>query len=313
MNDNFRSFTNNQQMIAHMRKLAKESKTTTEVILEEYTLDDFVQRIAKSKYINNLILKGGFLLSSLMGINNRTTEDIDTDIKGKDLSLPEVTKMVDEICEIIPVKNDPITIERVGKIEKLHEGARYVGYRVHLLGTLYDKSRANIKIDVSTGDVITPKEIKYTYKSLIDGTPIEIAAYNNETIIAQKLETVFSRSIANTRMKDFYDLYMLNNLRKLTGYQQLKLDLPLTKQALINTAMSRKSYDEIFEKLDDNQFLWQFTFSEIESNAAMKKKWENYTHEKAYAENIEFQDTLIAIKELMTELFSENLTVKRYK
>ena len=109
MNDNFRSFTNNQQMIAHMRKLAKESKTTTEVILEEYTLDDFVQRIAKSKYRNNLILKGGFLLSSLMGINNRTTEDIDTDIKGKDLSLPEVTKMVDEICEIIPVKNDPIT------------------------------------------------------------------------------------------------------------------------------------------------------------------------------------------------------------
>ena len=151
------------------------------------------------------------------------------------------------------------------------------------------------------------------YKSLIDGIPIEIAAYNNETIIAQKLETVFSRSIANTRMKDFYDLYMLNNLRKLTGYQQLKLDLPLTKQALINTAKSRKSYDEIFEKLDDNQFLWQFTFSEIESNAAMKKKWENYTHEKAYAENIEFQDTLIAIKELMTELFSENLTVKRYK
>lgn len=103
---------------------------------------------------------------------------------------------------------------------------------------------------------------------------------------------------------------MLNNLRKLTGYQQLKLDLPLTKRALINTAKSRKSYDEIFEKLDDNQFLWQFTFSEIESNAAMKKKWENYTHEKAYAENIKFQDTLIAIKELMTELFSENLTIK---
>ena len=181
------------------------------------------------------------------------------------------------------------------------------------MNSISNISRANIKIDVSTGAVITPKEIKYTYKSLIDGTPIEIAAYNNETIIAQKLETVFSRSIANTRMKDFYDLYMLNNLRKLTGYQQLKLDLPLTKQALINTAMSRKSYDEIFEKLDDNQFLWQFTFSEIESNAAMKKKWENYTHEKAYAENIEFQDTLIAIKELMTELFSENLTVKRYK
>lgn len=90
-------------MIARMRKLAQKSNTTTQVILEEYTLDDFVQRIAKSKYKNNLILKGGFLLSSLIGINNRTTEDIDTDIKGKDLTVSEVTKMVDEICSIIPV------------------------------------------------------------------------------------------------------------------------------------------------------------------------------------------------------------------
>nr|AOG27162.1 hypothetical protein BBP16_10000 [Lactobacillus johnsonii] len=92
-------------------KLAKESKTTTEVILEEYTLDDFVQRIAKSKYRNNLILKGGFLLSSLMGINNRTTEDIDTDIKGKDLSLPEVTKMVMKFVKLFQLKMI-LTIER---------------------------------------------------------------------------------------------------------------------------------------------------------------------------------------------------------
>lgn len=302
MTENFRSFTNDQQMIVHMRKLAKESNTSTEIILEEYTLDDFVQRIAKSRYKNNLILKGGFLLSSLIGINNRTTEDIDTDIKGKDLTASEATKMVDEICAITPIENDPITIQRVGKIRILHEDAEYVGYRIHLLGTLYKKSKANIKIDISTGDVITPKEIKYTYKSLIDGTPVEIAAYNNETIIAQKLETVFSRSIANTRMKDFYDLYMLNKLRKLTGYKQLKLDLALTRQALINTAKSRNSYNEIFEKLDDNLYSWRFTFDEIKDNAAMQRKWENYTNEKAYARNIKFQDTLTAVKELMMKL-----------
>lgn len=196
MNDNFRSFKNNQQMIAHMRQLAKKDRTSTQVILEEYTLDDFVQRIAKSRFKNNLILKGGFLLSSLVGINNRTTEDIDTDITGRDLTLKEATDMVDEICRIVPVENDPIEIRRVKEAEILHEGAEYKGYRIHLEGILYQKSKANIKIDISTGDVITPKEIKYTYKSLIDGTPIEIAAYNNETIVAQKLETVFSRSIA---------------------------------------------------------------------------------------------------------------------
>lgn len=274
------------------------------MILEEYTLDDFVQRIAKSEYKNNLILKGGFLLSSLIGINNRTTEDIDTDIKGKDLTSSEVTKMVDDICKIIPTQNDPIDIRRIGKIEKLHEGAQYVGYRIHLLGTLYKKSKANIKIDISTGDVITPKEIKYTYKSLIDGTTVEIAAYNNETIVAQKLETVFSRSIANTRMKDFYDLYMLNKLRKLTGYKQLDLNMMLTNKALINTTKSRNSYNEIFEKIDKTTFLWQVTLNELKHNSGMDRKWNNYTNEKAYARNIKFQDTLSAVEELMDSIFN---------
>lgn len=119
-------------------------------------------------------------------------EDIDTDIKGNNLTSNEVTKMVDDICEIIPIKDDPISIRRTGKVEKLYEGAQYVGYRIHLVGILYKKSKANIKIDISTGDVITPKEITYTYKSLIDGTPIEIAAYNNETIIAKKIVKVIN-------------------------------------------------------------------------------------------------------------------------
>ena len=272
MADNFRNFTNNQQMIAHLRKLAKANNTTTQVILEEYTLDDFVQRIAKSQYKNNLILKGVFLLSSLIGINNRTTEDIDTDTKGKNLTSNEVTKMIDNICKIIPIKDDPISIRRTGKVEKSHEGAQYVGYRIHLVGTLYKKAKANIKIDISTGDVITPKEITYTYKSLIDETPIEIVAYNIETIIAQKLETVFNRSIANTRMKDFYDIYILNKLRKLSGYRRLQLNIPLTRKALINTTQSRNSYNEIFGKIGENTFLWQFTLNEIRNNNNMLHK-----------------------------------------
>lgn len=297
-------------MIARLRKLAKKSNTTTQVILEEFTLDDFVQRIAQSQYKNNLIIKGGFLLSSLIGINNRTTEDIDMDIKGKNLTASEVIKMVDEICSIVPVKNDPIVIKRVGKVEEIHEGAEYVGNRIHLLGTLYKKSKVNIKIDISTGDVITPREIKYTYKSLIDGAPIKIAAYNYETIIAQKLETVFSRNIANTRMKDFYDLYMLNQRRKLKGQQQLKLDLFLTKEALINTTKQRKSYDEIFEKAYGGQYMWQTSFKEIKKDQMMQKKWESYTHTKKYAADIKFQTALAAVEELMNELFSETLNTK---
>lgn len=303
MNDNFRSFKNNQQMIAHMRQLAKKDRTSTQVILEEYTLDDFVQRIAKSRFKNNLILKGGFLLSSLVGINNRTTEDIDTDITGRDLTLKEATDMVDEICRIVPVENDPIEIRRVKEAEILHEGAEYKGYRIHLEGILYQKSKANIKIDISTGDVITPKEIKYTYKSLIDGTPIEIAAYNNETIVAQKLETVFSRSIANTRLKDFYDLYMLNKLRKKNNYQKISLDLQLTKKALENTAKSRNSYNTVFEKIGDD-YLWKSTLDLLKNDNRMHTKWKNYSSQKLYAQDIEFDDTLLAISEMMDDILA---------
>lgn len=290
-------------MIAHMRQLAKKDRTSTQVILEEYTLDDFVQRIAKSRFKNNLILKGGFLLSSLVGINNRTTEDIDTDITGRDLTLKEATDMVDEICRIVPVENDPIEIRRVKEAEILHEGAEYKGYRIHLEGILYQKSKANIKIDISTGDVITPKEIKYTYKSLIDGTPIEIAAYNNETIVAQKLETVFSRSIANTRLKDFYDLYMLNKLRKKNNYQKINLDLQLTKKALENTAKSRNSYNTVFEKIGDD-YLWKSTLDLLKNDNRMHTKWKNYSSQKLYAQDIEFDDTLLAISEMMDDILA---------
>lgn len=290
-------------MIAHMRQLAKKDRTSTQVILEEYTLDDFVQRIAKSRFKNNLILKGGFLLSSLVGINNRTTEDIDTDITGRDLTLKEATDMVDEICRIVPVENDPIEIRRVKEAEILHEGAEYKGYRIHLEGILYQKSKANIKIDISTGDVITPKEIKYTYKSLIDGTPIEIAAYNNETIVAQKLETVFSRSIANTRLKDFYDLYILNKLRKKNNYQKINLDLQLTKKALENTAKSRNSYNNVFEKIGDD-YLWKSTLDLLKNDNRMHTKWKNYSSQKLYAQDIEFDDTLLAISEMMDDILA---------
>ena len=138
MTDNFRDFSNNQQMIAHMRKLAKQSRTTTQIILEEYTLDDFIQRIAKSRYKNNLILTGGFLLASLVGINNRTTEDIDTDIKGRNLNLSEVTKMIDEICAISPVPNDPIIFNGQVKLqnymkERLMLAIVYIYWRLSII------------------------------------------------------------------------------------------------------------------------------------------------------------------------------------
>lgn len=294
-------------MIAHIKKKAEEDGTTTQVLLEEYTLDDFLRRLSKSQYKDNLILKGGFLMTSLLGVNNRTTEDIDADVDGTDLTEQAVQEMIDSICKVIAIENDPISIMREGKIQVLHEGAAYHGYRIHLLGVLYGKSKAHVKVDISTGDVITPRQIKYSYPSLIDDTPIDIWAYNNETIVAQKLETIFTRSVFNTRMKDFYDIYRINHDRKNENYSKLVLNLPLAKKALINTAKSRNSLEDflIRDEIDTDRFAWQEIIEELKESSMMRNRWKNYINARSYAKNLTFNMAIEAVQELMTDIWFE--------
>ncbi|WP_236629373.1 MULTISPECIES: nucleotidyl transferase AbiEii/AbiGii toxin family protein [Lactobacillus] len=206
-----REFKDARQFKAIVKNCAKANNIEANQIgtlWKEIVLDDLLERTSLSKYKYNFILKGGFLLASIVGINTRSTEDIDTEIKGFDLNQEEIIKIFTEICSIKPNPNDPLDITLVS-CNKIHENGTYVGFRLHFNATAFQNLRFNIKVDVSTGDRITPREIKFKHHLILENRDIDILAYNLETIISEKLETVLTRSIANTRLKDFFDLYIL--------------------------------------------------------------------------------------------------------
>ena len=161
-----------------------------------------MERIAISKYKHNFILKGGILITAMVGIEARTTMDMDVTIKGQSLSKTEITAFIEEILEI--QMNDGAVFS-FQSIEEIREEADYPGYRLSI-GAIFDKTRQKLKIDITTGDYVTPKEIEYAYKLMFEDRTISIMAYNLETVLAEKFETIITRGVSNTRMRDFYDI-----------------------------------------------------------------------------------------------------------
>lgn len=203
------NFTKQKQFLAEIRKMAKTRKISAQVMLQEVILDDLLERIANSKYKNNFILKGGFLI----GTDLRSTRDLDTSVIGLTVSKDTMQRIFEEICAIkLPEDN---IILKILKIDDIRENDEYNGYRLHIKAYVYS-SRVDIKVDISTGDVITERAIKYEHQLLLENRKIQIMAYNTETIIAEKLEIVISRATFNTRLKDFYDLYiyLIKNIMK---------------------------------------------------------------------------------------------------
>lgn len=211
-----RKFVNQKQFKDTVKNYAAANGITGNqvgVLWKEIVLDDLLERISISKYQHNFILKGGFLLASIVGINSRSTEDIDTEIKGFDLTQEEITKVFNEICSLKPEDGDPFRMKLVG-CTRIHENDSYKGYRLHLNAVAFDNLRFNIKVDVSTGDQITPREIKFKHKLILEDREIDIWAYNLETVIAEKLESIITRNIFGTRLKDYFDLYILQSQKE---------------------------------------------------------------------------------------------------
>ena len=208
------------QFKAYLKKQAKKRKISVQLMLQGVMLDELLERISVSDMKNNFILKGGFLIASLIGTDTRTTMDLDTTIIGLPVTIKSMKIAVIQICAI-QLPNDSIQLE-FKKIEPIRKKDEYNGYRVHIVAH-YFKIQTTIKIDISTGDKITPKETKYGHKLLTEERTINVMAYNVETVLAEKLESIISRSIGNTRVKDFYDVYMLEKLEK--GNIDLELSL----------------------------------------------------------------------------------------
>lgn len=254
------------------------------MLLQEIILDDLLERISLSKYRDNLILKGGFLIASLLGVNMRSTMDMDTTLVGLPMSEKEILSVFKTICATSP-KEDIIALTPI-KIEPIRKDDVYGGYRVHIKAQLFS-IQPTIKVDISTGDIMTPREIHYKHQLISEDRTITVMAYNLETILAEKIETIVIRSIGNTRPKDFYDVYALDKL------EHQNIDFTLLRTALQQTARKRNSLAILRN--------YQTVLEQIVQDSSMQRQWFEYQKTFEYAKSISFAETCQAVAELITE------------
>ena len=262
-----------EKLKGKIKSFSEKSNLKAQEVLQMYFFERFLTRLEKSKYRAKFIIKGGFLISSIIGIQNRTTMDIDTTIKG----LPVKDEIIKEIIlEILNIEvNDGIEFV-LGKIENIREISEYENYRLHLTAN-FEKIKNPLKIDITTGDVIIPSEIEYSYETIFK-EKLNILVYSLETLIAEKYETIIKRNITTTRLRDFYDIYMIFKLKN------DKIDVNNLKQAIWETAKNRNSTEEILESKE--------ILEDIKNDEYLNKQWNIYKNENKYVDNIQFSEIL---------------------
>ena len=281
--------TTARQLKDLIRNLSKKKSADAQTLMRNYMMERFLERISLSEYRDQFILKGGMLVAALVGLDARSTMDLDATIKGINVSLTDVETIISRIISI-PI-DDGVSF-RIKRISEIMEEADYPGIRVSM-ETKFDGVITPLKIDISTGDVITPREIRYSFNLMLDNRTIKVWAYNLETVFAEKLETVISRNIANTRMRDFYDIYIL---QKLYG-EQLSKDV--LWDALVATAKKRGTLEQIeAEDIDD-------VFDEIQSSSVMENLWNAYQRNYSYADDLSWHTVMDAVRVLYQTVYAE--------
>lgn len=256
-----------------------------------FFFEHLLMRLEKSKYRDNIVLKGGVLLSSIIGEDLRTTKDIDATLKSLPLNIDSVRNIFEEILAIQIEDNVNFEIVSIKDIRLENE---YGGFRINVKGT-FGKIRTNFFIEITTGDIITPREIRYKYNSIFEDKKINIMAYTIETIIAEKFESIISKNITTTRAKDFYDLYML-----MTEHREDINNKNLTK-AIENTFNKRNT------KLDIEDF--KEIVEMLEDSKTIRKVFLDYQSKLEYARKVSFDDTIEAIKEIINIFETELIEV----
>lgn len=277
---------NAMSLKAKINNIAKKEKVLPQAIMQTYMLERLLERISISEYKDNFILKGGMLISSIIGIDNRSTMDMDTTIKGFKLDKENLKNILQEIIKIDIGDNIKF---KIISIENIREDDDYGGLRVHLQAS-FDEMPIDLKIDVTTGDKITYKEINYKYNLILEKRSIEIWTYNVETIIAEKYESIIKRSILNTRIRDFYDLYMLTHLDK------KNINSKMLTLAIKETSKHRGTFDIINDKN-----IVEDVINSIQNDNFLKEQWNKYQRSYEYAKDIKYEqliDSIIAIKEI---------------
>ena len=267
-----------------IRSLAQKNNLSSQEVLQIYFFERFLDRLSKSQYKKNFVIKGGLLISSLIGIENRTTMDMDTTIKGIALQEERIKEIVEEIININV--DDGIKFE-FKSINYIREDDEYENFRVSLVAKV-GKTKNPMKLDLTTGDAITPSEIEYSYPCIFSKEAIKIMAYPLETVLAEKYETIIRRNITTTRMRDFYDLYTLYNLKK------EEIDYGILKEAIKRTSSKRQSleimadYEEIIE--------------DIRRDSYLKTLWEVYINENKYIGDLNFDKVIDAVNIISSKI-----------
>jgi len=268
------------QLKDRIRNLARSKSADAQVLMRNYMMERFLERISVSEYRDKFILKGGMLVAAMIGLESRATMDIDGTIKGINVNVEDVEKM---IAAIVSVPMDDGVEFQVKRISEIMDEAEYPGIRVSM-ETRFDGVRTPLKIDISTGDAITPREVRYRFKLMLEERSIDIWAYNLETVLAEKLETVVSRSITNTRMRDFYDLHMLSQL-----YGQTIVPADLSA-ALIATARKRNTEKYLADAVA--------ALDEVEADMNMVKLWAAYQKKFSYASDVTWNSIMTSVRSL---------------
>ena len=264
-----------------IRNLSKEVGIEAHVLIRKYMMERFLERVSSSKYNGSFILKGGMLVAAFVGVEARATMDIDTTIKGIPVTMVDMERTITEISNIDLKDNVKF---RIKKVSEIMDEAEYSGIRFSMDAVL-DGAVIPLKIDISTGDVITPREIAYSYKLMFEDRTIPIMTYPIETVLAEKLETVISRSITNTRMRDFYDIHIL--------LKSQNINADILALALERTAKKRGN----FNLLENAESVLKI----VKSDEDMKRLWDIYQKKFKYAGEYTWDEVIHSVRELSIE------------
>ena len=271
---------NNMELKDKLKNISKKKNIDFNTLLRLYMYDRFIERLSKSKYKDNFILKGGFYLSTLFGVENRSTMDIDTSFRNANFTEETIAKMINEISLID--LNDNAKISYLG-ISSIRDEDEYGGFRVDLLVEL-ENIKERFHVDVATGDMITPKEITYKYKPILGSGYITLWAYNIETVLAEKLETILSRVELNGRMRDFYDIYLIYT----RDWENINKDH--LKKAIEKTFMKRSFVGDYSTPL-----------KVVKTSELLKSRWIAYQKKYVYAKNIQYNEIINCIEIILEQ------------
>ena len=239
-----------------IRNLSREKSADAQLLMRNYMMERFLERISLSEYRDKFILKGGMLVAAMVGLDARSTMDLDATVKGANVNVEDIENLISAIVSV-PI-DDGVKFQ-LKSISEIMDEAEYPGIRVSMT-TTFDGVVTPLKIDISTGDAITPREVRYSFKLMLEDRSIDIWAYNLETVLAEKLETIITRTTTNTRMRDFYDLHILSQLH---GQSIIPADL---RAALIATARKRGTEKYLADA--------PAAFDEVEADPNMEKLWQ---------------------------------------